>query len=76
LAASLVMGLAIVVFDTLWQNAGLAGQGRLMTIIQIGTQVLLGAVVFISVAWLLRLEELRTMLLRLFRRPVVAEVAA
>jgi putative peptidoglycan lipid II flippase len=76
LAASLVMGLAIVIFDTLWQSAGLAGQGRLMTIVQISAQVLLGAAVFVGAAWLLRLDELRTMLLRLFRRPVVAEVTA
>jgi putative peptidoglycan lipid II flippase len=74
LAASLIMGVAIIALDAVWISLGLAGRGRLLTIVQVGFQVLIGAAVFIGAAWLLRLEELRTLLAQLLRRPKLAEV--
>jgi putative peptidoglycan lipid II flippase len=68
LAASLIMALVMVIFDALWTSVGLSGQGRLLTIVQVALQVLLGGVTFIAAAWLLRLEELNSMLAQLFAR--------
>ncbi len=70
-AASLIMALAMVLFDVVWNALGLGGQGRLITIVQVTLQVLLGALVFVGAAWVLGLSELKAMLARLlhFRRP-------
>ncbi|MCC6613631.1 MAG: murein biosynthesis integral membrane protein MurJ [Anaerolineae bacterium] len=76
LAASLVMGAAVVAFEALWQSLGLAGQGRLMTIVQVAVEGLIGAVVFIGCALLLRMDEIRTILSRLLRRNKLAEAMA
>jgi len=76
LAASLVMGAAVVAFEALWHSLGLAGQGRLMTIVQVALEGLIGVVVFIGCALLLRMDEIRTILARLFRRNKLAEAIA
>ena len=73
LAASLIMGVAVVAFEALWQTLGLAGQGRLLTIAQVAVEGLIGVAVFIGCAYLLRMDEVRTMLARLFRRNKPAE---
>jgi putative peptidoglycan lipid II flippase len=59
LAASLVMGLVIVIVQAVWGALGLHGQGTLMTIVGLLVQVGLGGAVFIAAAWLLRMDELR-----------------
>ncbi len=74
LAASLVMALAIALLNTLWHSLGLAERGLVWTIIQLGVEVTAGAVVFLIVATLLKMNELRTLLaLVLRRKPALAE---
>jgi putative peptidoglycan lipid II flippase len=63
-AASLVMALAMVIFDALWASLGLLGQGRLLTIVQVVIQVGIGVVAFGLAAWLLGLTEFKTILTR------------
>ncbi|MCA9909123.1 MAG: hypothetical protein KC519_10785, partial [Anaerolineae bacterium] len=76
LAASLIMGAVVVAFETLWQSLGYAGQGRLLTIVQVALEALIGAIVFIVCAYLLRMDEIRTILTRLFRRRKLTESLA
>jgi putative peptidoglycan lipid II flippase len=59
LAASLVMGLVIVIFDSAWQMLGLAGRGTVTTIVQLGLQAGLGAAAFIIAGALLKMDEIR-----------------
>lgn len=67
-AASLVMALAIVLVNALWSSLGLAGRGLAWTIIQIGVEVGVGAAVFLLVATLLKMDELRTLVALVLRR--------
>lgn len=57
LAASLVMGLVVVIVQAVWGTLGLHGQGTLMTIIGLGMQIALGGMAFVIVAWFLRMDE-------------------
>ncbi|HUN05477.1 MAG TPA: murein biosynthesis integral membrane protein MurJ [Aggregatilineales bacterium] len=57
LAASLVMGLVVVIVQMMWGTLGLHGQGTLMTIIGLGMQIALGGMAFVIVAWFLRMDE-------------------
>ncbi len=66
LAASLVMALALLAIEWLWAMVGLAGRGTLFAVLELGIEVVVGASVFFSVAWLLKMEELH-ILLRLIR---------
>jgi len=59
LAASLVMGLVIVILQAVWGTLGLHGQGTLMTIIGLGIQMALGGMAFVIAAWFLRMDELQ-----------------
>ncbi|GAB4343502.1 MAG: murein biosynthesis integral membrane protein MurJ [Phototrophicales bacterium] len=62
-AASVVMAAAIVVVNLIWGN--LIGEGGfIMTVVKLGVEVSIGAIVFLIVAGILRMEEL-TMLLKL-----------
>lgn len=77
LAASLVMALAIVLLNAVWHSLGLADRGLVWTIIQIGVEVAVGVGVFLAVATLLKMEELRTLLaLVLRRKPALVEKTA
>ncbi len=76
LAASLVMGLAVVIVNAGWTAAGLADRGFLWTVIQIGVEVGAGGLVFVGAAALLRMEELRILLSMVKRRRALAEAAA
>ncbi len=71
LAASLIMALAILAVEALWTALGLDGRGLAFTMIEIGITVVIGGVVFLVSAWLLKLDELG-MLLNLVRRRKVA----
>jgi putative peptidoglycan lipid II flippase len=73
LAASLVMGIAIVVFDSIWQMVGLAGQGMVMTIAQLAIEGIIGLVVFIAVAALLKMDEVKQLFSFLRRRSEVEQ---
>ena len=73
LAASLVMALSIVLVQFVWASMGLGDGGFVMTAVQIGVEVSVGAVVFVAAAALLRMDELKTML-ALLRRQHPAEL--
>lgn len=75
LAASLVMAVAIVAINGLWGAMGFAGQGLVATVAQIGIEVVVGVLVFIGTATLLKMDELQALIGLLLRRRqrVVAE---
>ncbi len=74
--ASVAMGVAIVIINFGWTKAGLADRGFVWTIIQIGIEVGIGGLVFLAVAFLLRMEELQTIIGLVLRRRQLAEVPA
>lgn len=74
LAASLVMALAVTAVNVLWQIGGLAERGTLYTVTQLALGVLAGGVVFLGIAFFLRMEELKIMLRLMLRRPAPVEV--
>jgi putative peptidoglycan lipid II flippase len=70
LAASLGMGLVVVTVEAVWAMLGLNGRGFIFTVAQIGVQVVLGVGAFALVAYLLRMEELKTLTRLILRRPL------
>ena len=68
LAASLVMTVAIVAVDLLWVALDLEARGRMLLIVEIAVQVVVGILVFVGMAALLRMEELRALLNLVLRR--------
>ncbi len=68
LAASLVMALVVIGIEFWWTMLGLADRGLLFTVAQIGIQALAGAFAFVMAALLLRMTEVRDMLLMFLRR--------
>ena len=62
------MGLAVVLIHAGWAAIGLAERGFVYTVAQIGIEVAVGGLVFVAVAWLLRLEELRAIFDLILRR--------
>lgn len=74
LIASVVMGLAVVLVGWLWEQAGLSGQGRLLTIVQVGGMVLAGIVAFAGMAYALRIREIGDLINILLRRKNAADV--
>lgn len=75
-AASLVMALAIIIINALWNMLGFADRGLLFNAVQVVIETLIGLAVFVGVALALRMEELQTMLRLILRRPQLTEVAA
>jgi putative peptidoglycan lipid II flippase len=76
LAASLVMALAIVIVNALWNAAGLADRGLVFTVAQIALETGIGLLVFLAVTYWLRLEELQIVINAVLRRRHPAEAAA
>ncbi len=76
LAASLVMALAVLAIAALWDALGFADRGLVFTVIQLGIQLIVGVAVFVGVALLLRMDELKTLIALLLRRRRLAEVTA
>jgi putative peptidoglycan lipid II flippase len=74
LAASLVMTAAIVAVDLLWVALDLEARGRMLLIVEIAVQVVVGILVFVGTAALLRMEELRALLNLILRRRTEAAV--
>lgn len=64
--ASLLMSAAIFVVDRGWQMIG--ADGTLMTLLRVGSAGLVGLIVFIAAALLLRMNEVRDLLLILWER--------
>jgi putative peptidoglycan lipid II flippase len=75
-AASLAMALAIVIVDMIWQNLGLSERGLTFTVAHIIFQTIAGGGVFLAVAFLLKMEELGTLVQLVTRRPKLAEAVA
>ncbi len=74
LIASLVMALAVLGIDMLWRSVGFANRGLLFTIAQVGIETLSGAVVFVIVAYVLKLEELHQLRAIILRRRLPNEL--
>ncbi|MBC8100551.1 MAG: hypothetical protein H7Y11_14000, partial [Armatimonadetes bacterium] len=68
LAASLVMAVAIVSVNAVWQMLGLTERGLLLTVVQIVVETGVGVAVFVGVAWALKMDELRVLLTMVLRR--------
>jgi putative peptidoglycan lipid II flippase len=73
LAASLVMALAIELVNTLWNALGLAGRGLPFTVAQIAVETACGMLVFIVIAYFLKLPELQMVLNSFLRRKPAAD---
>ncbi|MBC7814702.1 MAG: murein biosynthesis integral membrane protein MurJ [Burkholderiales bacterium] len=77
IAASLVMTLAILIIDTLWNALGLADRSLPFIVAQVAIESLVGVAVFIGVALLLKMDEVRTIITtitaRVMRRPTQPE---
>jgi putative peptidoglycan lipid II flippase len=76
LAASLVMALVIVVVNSIWLALGLSESGKFLTIVQIAVETGVGLAVFLGVAFVLKMEELKTLIALVLRRQKVMEAAA
>lgn len=72
--ASLIMAAAILGVDAVWAVAGFPADSLIWTIIQLAAQGLVGLVAFVASAYILKLEELQTLLtVILRRRPLTQE---
>jgi putative peptidoglycan lipid II flippase len=60
-AASLLMGAAVVAVNAVWNLLGLGGRGTVMIIIQAALEVGIGGLVFVGMAYLLKLEEVKSL---------------
>ncbi|MDX2160250.1 MAG: murein biosynthesis integral membrane protein MurJ [bacterium] len=69
-AASAVMAVAVLGLHTVFAAFGLFERGRILLIVVIGIEVIVGGIVFMAAAWVLRTEELRTLWALLRRRSV------
>ena len=76
LAASLIMGLVVVVVNTIWAMLGLTDRGIAWTIAQLAVTVIAGGAAFVATAWVLKMEELRAMLNMVRRRRPLTEAVA
>lgn len=75
LAASLVMAVAVVSVELLWQRFA-PGGGLLLTIGLVGTQTVIGIIVFFGTALLLRMSELNDLFRLVLRRQPEAALAS
>ena len=57
--ASLVMASGILAIHTGFNVLGLFGRGRIFTTALVGLEIMVGALIFVGIAWLLRTDELR-----------------
>jgi putative peptidoglycan lipid II flippase len=74
--ASLVMGLVIVIISALWHALGLGNRGTIFTVLEVGIMSVVGVLVFIGSAYLLKMHELQTLLNMLLRLKALAEAVA
>jgi putative peptidoglycan lipid II flippase len=64
LVASALMGAAVLGVEAAFRAAGLAERGALWTIIMLAVSAAAAVVVFVSAAWLLRMEEVRALIVQ------------
>jgi putative peptidoglycan lipid II flippase len=64
LVASALMGAAVLGVEAAFRAAGLAERGALWTIIMLAVCAAAAAVVFVGAAWLLRMEEVRALIVQ------------
>ncbi|MEO8609786.1 MAG: murein biosynthesis integral membrane protein MurJ [Chloroflexota bacterium] len=76
LAASLVMGLGIVIINTVWTSLGLHNRGIIFTVAQIIADTGVGVLLFVGVATLLKMDELQSLVGLVLRRRKLAEIPA
>ena len=62
IAASLVMGLGVAIVGFIWDALGLSGRGTVLTIVQAGVEAGVGALVFLGAAYMLKMDEVKTLL--------------
>lgn len=67
-AASLIMAVAVVAVNAAWNLLGLSGRGTLFAIIQTAVEAGIGGLVFIGAAYLLKMDEIKTLLAVVLRR--------
>lgn len=75
-AASLVMGLVILIVGGLWQALGLSERGTLFTILEVVAMVGGGVLAFLITAYLLKMHELQALINMILRRKTLSEVVA
>ena len=68
LIASLIMGAVIFALEGTWSALGLSDRGLLWTVIGLGITLVASALVFLAAAWLLRIEEVKTFFVQIYRR--------
>ncbi len=76
IAASLVMGLVIVIINSLWHAMGLDNRETIFTVLEVGVMAVGGGLVFLITAYLLKMRELQALVNMLLRRKTLAEVVA
>lgn len=76
LAASLVMGLAVVIVNAGFTAAGLVDRSFIWTVIQLGVEVGVGGLAFVGTAFVLKMEELQSLINMVLRRHQSVEVSA
>lgn len=67
-AASLIMAVAVVAVNAAWNLLGLSGRGTVFAIIQTAVEAGIGGLVFIGAAYLLKMDEVKTLLTVVLRR--------
>jgi putative peptidoglycan lipid II flippase len=68
LAASLAMGLSVAVVGFVWTALGLSGRGTILTLVQAGSEITVGGLVFLGAAYVLKMDEVRTLLTQGYQR--------
>ena len=75
-AASLVMGLVIVIISTLWHGIGLGNRGTIFTVLEVGVMVVGGGLAFLITAYLLKMHELQMLVNMVLRRKTLTRAVA
>jgi putative peptidoglycan lipid II flippase len=68
LAASLVMGAAIVAVIAVWNALGLSDQGTIIAVIQVAVEIVVGGIVFLVAAYLLKMDEVKSLIIQGWQR--------
>jgi putative peptidoglycan lipid II flippase len=75
LIASAVMAIVILLIDASWRALGLGERGTVFTILQLSVQGIIGTAVFIGMTFVLKMDEIKTLLRLLLQRTKAVEAA-